>query len=167
MADFFKKHKPNKLLLTGQILVFLIIIVAVTAPLLAPCDPNGVKVEDRLQIPGEHNFMGTDGFGRDILSRVIYGARFFLTLAVVVAAVNFALGLLIGSVAGYFGGFLVIPGWAGYARIARGMVLSVKDQIFISAARALGAGNGYIILRHVIPNVISPLIVLPPNGDPC
>lgn len=185
-------------MLTGGILVFSIIVLAVAAPLLSPCDPNGVKVEDRLQTPGEHNLMGTDGFGRDILSRVIYGARFSLTLAVVVVAVNFVLGLLIGSVAGYFGGFidefimrivdvlmafpniilalcivgvlgptiqnliiaLVILGWVGYARIARGLVLSVKEQVFISAARALGAGSGYIILRHVIPNVIPPLIVL-------
>ncbi|MCL6478455.1 MAG: ABC transporter permease [Peptococcaceae bacterium] len=198
MAGFLKKYKQNKLLLTGGILVFSIIVLAVAAPLLSPCDPNGVKVEDRLQTPGEHNLMGTDGFGRDILSRVIYGARFSLTLAVVVVAVNFVLGLLIGSVAGYFGGFidefimrivdvlmafpniilalcivgvlgptiqnliiaLVILGWVGYARIARGLVLSVKEQVFISAARALGAGSGYIILRHVIPNVIPPLIVL-------
>lgn len=182
----------------GEILVFLIIVMAVTAPLLAPCDPNSVKVEERLQGPGENNLMGTDGYGRDILSRVIYGARFSLTLAVVVVAVNFCLGLLIGSVAGYFGGFideiimrivdvlmafpsvilalcivgvagptmqnliiaLVIPGWAGYARIARGMVLSLRDQVFITATRALGAGSGYIILRHVVPNVIPPLIVM-------
>lgn len=198
MAGFLRKYKQNKLLLAGGILALLIIALAIAAPLLTPCDPNGVKLEDRLQIPGGRYLMGTDGFGRDILSRVIYGARFSLTLAATVVAVNFAAGLLIGSVAGYFGGLIdevimrivdvlmafpniilvvcvvgvigatienlilamVILGWVGYSRIARGLALSLKEQCFISAAKALGAGSGYIIFRHVIPNIIPPLIVL-------
>lgn len=193
-----KRCKENKLLLAGVVLIICFVALAVLVPFITPYDPNYVEVENRLMTLGEHHLMGTDGFGRDILSRVIYGARFSLTLAVVVVAVNLILGLLIGAVAGYFGGLvdevimrivdillafpniifalciigvlgpsipnlviaLVALGWVGYARISRGLVLSIKEQVFISAARALGGSSMYIITRHVIPNAFPPLVVL-------
>lgn len=193
-----KRCKENKLLLAGVVLIICFVALAVLAPFITPYDPNYVEVENRLMTPGEHHLMGTDGFGRDILSRVVYGARFSLTLAVTVMAANLILGLLIGAIAGYFGGLidevimrivdillafpniifalciigvlgpsipnlviaLVALGWVGYARISRGLVLSIKEQVFISAARALGGSSMYIITRHVIPNAFPPLVVL-------
>jgi peptide/nickel transport system permease protein len=193
-----KRCKENKLLLAGAVLIICFVALAVLAPFITPYDPNYVEVENRLMTPGEHHLMGTDGFGRDILSRVVYGARFSLTLAVTVMAANLILGLLIGAIAGYFGGLidevimrivdillafpniifalciigvlgpsipnlviaLVALGWVGYARISRGLVLSIKEQVFISAARALGGSSMYIITRHVIPNAFPPLVVL-------
>jgi len=193
-----REVKENKLLLAGGILILGFIVLALLAPAIAPYDPNDVRIEDRLLVPGEHHLMGTDGFGRDILSRVIYGTRYSLTLALVVVAINLVLGLVIGAVAGYFGGLvdelimrivdillafpniilalcivgilgpsiqnliiaLVALGWVGYTRIARGLVLSIKEQVFVSAAQALGGSHTYIIARHVIPNVVPPLVVL-------
>lgn len=196
--QFPREVKENKLLLAGGILILGFIVLALLAPAIAPYDPNDVRIEDRLLVPGEHHLMGTDGFGRDILSRVIYGTRYSLTLALVVVAINLVLGLVIGAVAGYFGGLvdelimrivdillafpniilalcivgilgpsiqnliiaLVALGWVGYTRIARGLVLSIKEQVFVSAAQALGGSHTYIIARHVIPNVVPPLVVL-------
>lgn len=198
MAGLPKMFRQNKLLLAGGALVLIITLAALTAPLLSPCDPNLVQVEKRLLEPGKDYLMGTDGYGRDILSRVIYGARFSLSLAVAIVAANLTLGLLIGSAAGYLGGIidefimrlvdllmafpgiilalcivgvlgpsmqnlfiaLVALGWVGYARIARGMVLSLKEQSFIEAARGLGGNGGYIIINHIIPNVVPSLIIL-------
>jgi len=197
-VQLLKNYRENKLILTGTVLIVVFFILAVLAPLLTPYDPNYVQVENRLMTPGEHHWMGTDGFGRDILSRVIYGARFSLSLAIVVVVLNLVLGLIIGSVAGYFGGLvdevimrivdillafpniifalciigilgpsipnlilaLVALGWVSYARISRGLVLSIKEQVFISAARALGGSSRYIIARHVLPNAFPPLVVL-------
>lgn len=198
MAGLPKMYKQNKLLLAGSALVLMITLAALAAPLLSPFDPNLVQVENRLQEPGKGHLMGTDGYGRDILSRVIHGARLSLSLAAAIVAANLTLGLLIGSAAGYLGGIidelimrlvdllmafpgiilalcivgvlgpsiqnlfiaLVALGWVGYARIARGMVLSLKEQNFIEAARGLGGNGGYIIIRHIIPNVVPSLIIL-------
>lgn len=198
LAGLPKIYRQNKLLLTGGAMVLIITLAAVAAPLLSPFDPNLVEVENRLLEPGKGYLMGTDGYGRDILSRIIYGARFSLSLAAAIVAANLALGLLIGSTAGYLGGLidefimrlvdllmafpgiilalciigvlgpsmqnlfiaLVALGWVGYARIARGMVLSLKEQNFIEAARGLGGNGGYIIIRHIIPNVMPSLIIL-------
>jgi peptide/nickel transport system permease protein len=193
-----KEVKENKLLLMGSILILGFIVLAILAPAIAPYDPNDVRIENRLLVPGEHHLMGTDGFGRDILSRVVYGTRYSLTLALVVVAINLVLGLVIGAVAGYFGGLvdelimrivdillafpniilalcivgilgpsiqnliiaLVALGWVGYTRISRGLVLSIKEQVFVSAAKAIGGSHTYIIAQHIIPNVVPPLIVL-------
>lgn len=198
MAALPKRYKQNKLLLAGVGLVLLITLAALAAPLLSPFDPNHVQVEERLYGPGKDYLMGTDGYGRDIFSRIIYGARFSLSLAVAIVTANLTLGLLIGSTAGYLGGIidefimrvvdllmafpgiilalcivgvlgpsmqnlfiaLVALGWVGYARIARGMVLSLKEQNFIEAARGLGGNGGYIIVKHIIPNIVPSLIIL-------
>ncbi|SFH15486.1 peptide/nickel transport system permease protein [Desulfotomaculum arcticum] len=179
-------------------MVLLITVVALAAPLLSPFDPTQVQVDERLHGPCQDNLMGTDGYGRDILSRIIYGARFSLSLSLAVVAANMVLGLLIGSTAGYLGGMvdefimrtvdllmafpgiilalcivgvlgpsmhnlfiaLVALGWVGYARIARGLVLSLKEQCFIDAARGLGGSGWYIIVYHVIPNIVPSLIIL-------
>ncbi|RJX20593.1 MAG: ABC transporter permease [Desulforudis sp.] len=190
--------RENKLLLSGSILILVFIALAVLAPFITLYDPNDVKVEIRLLPPGEQHLMGTDGFGRDIFSRIIYGTRYSLFLALAVVSVNLLLGLMIGSIAGYFGGMidelimrtvdvllafpniilalcivgvlgpsipnllvaLVALGWVGYTRISRGLVLSIKEQGFIGAAKALGGSNMYIIVRHIIPNAFPSLLVL-------
>jgi peptide/nickel transport system permease protein len=190
--------RGKKMLLTGSILIFGFMALAVFAPFIAPYDPDDVKVEKRLLPPGEHHLMGTDGFGRDIFSRVVFGTRYSLFLALVVVSINLLLGLMVGSIAGYFGGLidelimrivdillafpniilalcivgvlgpsiqnlilaLVALGWVGYTRVSRGLVLSIKEQGFIGAAKALGGSNMYIIMRHIIPNAFPPLLVL-------
>ncbi|MFI5384164.1 MAG: nickel transporter permease, partial [Methanosarcina thermophila] len=145
---------------------------------------------------------GTDHLGRCILSRIIFGARVSLLVGLLVVSSSFVLGLAIGTLSGYYGGwtdeivmrvvdaFLAFPSlllalgiaglfgagfmnlvialitvdWAGYARLARGSVMTVKEQDYIKAAKGLGAGDMHVILCHVIPNVISPLIVMATIG---
>jgi peptide/nickel transport system permease protein len=147
--------------------------------------------------PGGEHWLGTDQFGRDVLSRIIYGARISLAIGFVATAISITLGTLIGAVAGYFGGVadaalmrftdmvlafprlvllimivalfepsltviilvLGLTQWPGTTRIVRGEVLSLREREFMQAARALGLGRARIILRHVVPNVLAPVIV--------
>lgn len=181
----------------GLVLVVACALVAVLGPSLAPHDPLAVTV-DRLQRPGLHHLLGTDGLGRDLLSRLLHGARLTLGSATVAAAVVTLIGLVVGTAAGYGGGLvdkvlmrlvdvvLAVPGlvlglavaglfhpsltavmlalitvwWAGYARIVRGLVLSLRERPFVEAARATGAGEWRVVTRHILPGVVSPVVVL-------
>jgi len=169
----------------------------VLGPALAPHDPLAVTV-DRLQRPGLHHLLGTDGLGRDLLSRLLHGARLTLGSATVAATLVTVVGLMVGTVAGYGGGLvdkvlmrlvdvvLAVPAlvlglavaglfqpsltavmlalvtvwWAGYARIVRGLVLSLRERPFVEAARATGAGEWRVVTRHILPGVVSPVVVL-------
>jgi peptide/nickel transport system permease protein len=195
--------RQNKLIILGACLVLVPVVFALTAPLLAPHDPNKQHLEDRLVPPiwqsGDSTYLlGTDGLGRDILSRIIYGARISLLVGVTVVFIGGALGTIVGIVSGYFGGwidglfmrivdiFLAFPflllalaimailgpglwkviivlgitSWVPYARVARAKVLSVKETEFIEAANALGAKPLYMILAHIVPNIVSSIIVV-------
>jgi peptide/nickel transport system permease protein len=194
----------NRLSSFGLVIILIFSLTAIFAPLLAPYDPTtqeqlpaGMSIEERLQPTMAHPF-GRDDLGRDVLSRVIFGARISLAVGVIVVLISALLGILIGAVAGYYGGwidrilsgflfnvFLSFPGillaiamvaflgpgirnliialsvigWVGYARLMRGQVLKVREYDYVTAARALGAGDWRILTRHILPNAIQPLIV--------
>jgi peptide/nickel transport system permease protein len=177
----------------------LILAAAVFAEGLAPYGPNEQDILKRLQPPGiPGHVLGTDEVGRDILSRLIHGARISLLVGVIAVGVSCPLGVLVGLVAGYAGRrtddvlmhitdiqlaiptillaiavvavlgpglpnviiTLSVTGWTLYARLVRGETLTVKTRDFVQAARANGAGDARIVLRHVLPNVFSPVIVV-------
>ncbi|ABF40397.1 ABC peptide transporter, inner membrane subunit [Candidatus Koribacter versatilis Ellin345] len=188
----------NPLATAGVILVIFFVLCAIFAPLLAPYDPAQLSLPARLQTPSHAHWFGTDELGRDLLSRVIYGSRISMLVGSCVVAGSLSLGILFGSLAGYYGGkfdrffnivvmnaflsfpgillaiafvaflgpgiwnlifALIIGGWVGYARLVRAQVLAVRDREYVEAARALGASDFRIITRHILPNIIQPVIV--------
>ncbi|MGD0568809.1 MAG: ABC transporter permease [Candidatus Sulfotelmatobacter sp.] len=190
--------RHNPLASTGVVLVILFVIFALFAPWIAPQDPAAIDLPARLAAPSHAHWLGTDELGRDILSRIVYGARISMMVGSCVVATSLALGLIIGSIAGYYGGgidrfvnvvlmnaFLSFPGillaiafvafrgpgifnlvlalslggWVGYARLVRGQVLAAREREFVEAARALGASDLRIIVHHILPNIIQPVIV--------
>jgi peptide/nickel transport system permease protein len=190
--------RHNPLAAAGFVLVIIFVIFALFAPWIAPQDPAAINLPTRLDTPSHTHWFGTDELGRDILSRTVYGARISMLVGSSVVLVSLALGLIIGSTAGYYGGaidrfvnvvlmnaFLSFPGillaiafvafrgpgifnlvlalslggWVGYARLVRGQVLAAREREFVEAARALGASDLRIIVRHILPNIIQPVIV--------
>jgi peptide/nickel transport system permease protein len=190
--------RHNPLAAAGVVLVAVFVIFALFAPWIAPQDPAAIDLPTRLDLPSHAHWFGTDELGRDILSRVVYGARISMLVGSSVVLTSLALGLAIGSLAGYYGGridrfvnvvvmnaFLSFPGillaiafvafrgpgifnlvlalslggWVGYARLVRGQVLAAREREFVEAARALGASDLRIIVRHILPNIIQPVIV--------
>lgn len=188
----------NPLAATGVVLIFIFLIFALFAPRIAPQDPASINLPARLETPSRAHWFGTDELGRDILARIIYGARISMLVGSCVVAASLIVGLFIGSVAGYYGGaidrfvnvilmnaFLSFPGillaiafvafrgpgifnlvlalslggWVGYARLVRGQVLATREREFVEAAHALGASDFRIIVRHILPNIIQPVIV--------
>jgi peptide/nickel transport system permease protein len=179
-------------------MVAIFVVCALFAPWIAPQDPSHIDLPSRLMAPSPAHWFGTDELGRDILSRIIYGARISMLVGGCVVATSLTLGLIFGSIAGYYGGitdrvlnvvvmnaFMSFPGillaiafvaflgpgifnlifalslggWVGYARLVRGQVLVVREREFVEAARALGASDLRIIVRHILPNIIQPVIV--------
>jgi peptide/nickel transport system permease protein len=179
-------------------LVTLFLLSALFAPWLAPYDPAQINLPNRLTAPTASHWCGTDELGRDICSRLIYGSRISMLVGASVVVLSLALGLLIGSIAGYYGGridrfvnvvlmnaFLSFPGillaiafvafrgpgifnlilalsiggWVGYARLVRAQVLATREREFVEAARALGASDVRAIARHILPNILQPVIV--------
>ncbi len=189
-------HSPLGMI--GAILVCIFVLFAIFAPWIAPQDPAHIDLSIRLSPPSAAHWCGADELGRDILSRLIYGSRISMLVGSCVVAMSLFLGLIIGSIAGYYGGlidrllniivmnaFLAFPGillaiafvafrgpgifnlvlalslagWVGYARLVRGQVLAAKEREFVEAARALGASDLRIIIHHILPNIIQPIIV--------
>jgi peptide/nickel transport system permease protein len=190
--------RRNSLAAVGAVLVFVFAVFAIFAPWIAPQDHAFIDLPARLSPPSAAHWLGTDELGRDILSRIIYGSRISMLVGTCVVAASLALGLIIGSIAGYYGGltdrlinvvvmnaFLSFPGillaiafvafrgpgmfnlvfalslggWVGYARLVRAQVLAVREREFVEAARALGATDIWIVVRHIWPNIIQPIIV--------
>ena len=190
--------RHNPLAAAGVVLVIIFVIFACFAPWIAPQDPARIDLPLRLAGPSPGHWCGTDELGRDILSRLIYGSRISMLVGSCVVAVSLGLGLIVGSIAGYYGGrldrfinvvvmnaFLSFPGillaiafvafrgpgifnlvlalslggWVGYARLVRGQVLAAREREFVEAARVLGASDLRIIVRHILPNIIQPVIV--------
>ncbi len=185
----------------GAIIVGLVIVAAI-GPLLAPNDPLQQHPELRLAAPDAQFPLGTDQLGRCVLSRLLYGARSSLEVAVVVVGAAAVAGILLGLISGYFGGLLdellmrgvdvllSFPGiifallivgimgpslinvmigltlvhWTSYARLMRGSVLAVKERPFVEAARALGAGHRRIMLGHILPHCLGPIVVMATLG---
>ncbi|MBI1966467.1 MAG: ABC transporter permease [Gemmatimonadetes bacterium] len=183
--------------LVGLAAVAAVVLLAALAPWLAPADPSRGDLAASLRAPSAANLLGTDAQGRDVLSRVLYGARVSLAVGLVSQGIALLLGITLGLAAGYYGRwvdaavmrladvtlafpslllliaiaaavqpslpvvFVVIGvvGWAGMARLVRGQVLQVRALEYVQAARALGASDGRIVARHVLPNVVAPVLV--------
>lgn len=193
----FSRLMRQKTALLGLVIVSILLLTALLAPLLAPCDPLAQDLPNRLQAPSAEHPFGTDAHGRDILSRIIYGTRISIQVGVIAVGISLIFGTLLGAVSGYYGGKLDLvvmraidivmafpyillaiaitamlgPGLTNamiaigvvgipiYARVIRGVVLSVKAMEYIEAARVNGCSNFRIIFRHVLPNCMAPLVV--------
>ena len=186
----------NRLAVLGGIITLAMILIALLAPVLSPYGPYDMVVADRLQAPSLAHLFGTDSYGRDVLTRVLYGARVSMSIGAAVAAGAMLLGMAVGLLASYFkaldnvlmricdglsavpssllaialmaalGGSvrnvivsLVAVSFPGVARIARASAMVVKEQTYIEAMRAEGARTGRILLGHIAPNILSPVIV--------
>jgi peptide/nickel transport system permease protein len=183
--------------LAGLAILALFLLAGLFAPMLAPYDPYEIDLEASLRGPGGGHWLGRDELGRDLLSRIIYGARLSLVIGVIAVAIGATVGVPVGALSGYLGGrvdlftqraidvMLAFPGillaivlvailGVGlvqvmvavgivsipvYARLVRGQVLSLREQEFVDAARALGATNTRIVWRHVLPNTLAVIIV--------
>ena len=195
VRQFFK----NRGAVVGAAIVLFMVLIALFAPYVAPYDPLEMFMEDRLAAPNAKFLMGTDQYGRDTLSRIIFGARISLQVGVIANLFSVTLGMLIGVSAGYYGGrydiimmrfmdmIFAFPGlllamaligligqrsltwvmialavvWIPmYARLIRGSVLSAKENMYVDAARVIGLSNNHIMWRHILPNTISPVIVV-------
>lgn len=193
-----KMFRSNYLFTLGVIICLLWILAAVLAPVIAPYDPIAQDLALRLKAPSAEHLFGTDNFGRDIFSRVIYGGRYSLLAGCLTVVIAGFIGTFYGAVAGYVGGWvdnvmmrisemilsfpslilamiinavmgsnlfntmfaLVIVAWPTYARIMRSVVLSVKENEYVTASEALGASRIRILLKEIIPNSISSVLIM-------
>lgn len=196
-ADAWKRFWRNRLAVVGLVIVAGLLVCAILAPLLAPHDPGLQELSAKRTPPGARFWLGADEFGRDILSRIIYGTRVALLVGTVSVGIALSLGLFFGILSGYVGGFvdslvsrgmeillafpylllaiavvsalgpgvlnttLAVGIWAmpAFTRIVRASVLSLREMDYIQAARAMGAPTRAILLRHLLPNFLSTLIV--------
>ncbi|MBI4544142.1 MAG: ABC transporter permease [Gemmatimonadetes bacterium] len=194
-----RQFRRDPLALAGLAVIAVLYLLALLGPLLTPYDPlaHADLVRAGHLPPSASHWFGTDRFGRDVLTRILYGARISLAIGLIAIAISVTLGTLLGAVAGYSGGrtdaaimrftdmvlsfprlvllimivalfepsialIIVVLGltqWPGTTRIVRGEVLSLREREFILAARALGMSRPRIILRHLVPNVMAPVIV--------
>jgi peptide/nickel transport system permease protein len=182
----------------GFAIAAMLVLAALLAPWISPADPAAQNLPARLEGPSAAHWMGTDELGRDILSRVLYGARISLFVSICVVLGCGLTGLSLGMIAGYRGGVfdrlvnlllinaflsfpgvllaiafaaffgpgigkvilaLIITGWAGYARLARAQVLKVREFEFVLAAKSLGASSLRILVRHLLPNILQPVLI--------
>lgn len=198
----FRRLRRNRGAMAGLCLVLVLIAVAVFAERLAPHDPIRVTPDAALQAPGSRYLLGTDLLGRDILSRLIHGARISLRVGLVSVGIAAMTGTTLGLLAGFYGRWLDlivmrlidlmlafpnvllalaiiailgpsifnlmiavgISATPGYARLVRGSVLSAKENVYVEAAVAVGAADGLILWRHILPNVLAPIIILATLG---
>src|SRR3990172_9268274 len=190
--------KRNPLTVFSLVIICLMLVCALGAPLLAPQDPFSQQLPNRLQGPSSAHWLGTDELGRDEFSRLIYGARISVMVGFSVVAVSLTVGLLLGSLAGFYGGLLdpfinlivinslmafpgillalavvaflgpgigklilalSLGGWIGYARLVRGEILKTRELDYVHAARALGVRPWRLLIVHIWPNVLAPVVV--------
>ncbi|WP_394337570.1 nickel transporter permease [Halococcus sp. IIIV-5B] len=182
----------------GAGIVVGLVALATFGPVLSPYDPTAQALLHRLEAPSLAHPLGTDQLGRDVFTRLLYGARLSLGIALVVTTVRLVLGTIVGLVAGYVGGWvdealmrlvdtllafpgivlalviagilgpsltnvmvaLAVVGWASYARLVRSSVLSVREREFVTASRLLGRSRAHVLGRHLVPNVVAPVVVL-------
>lgn len=195
--NFFKKLIKNKGAVIGSLILLFFIITSVFAPLFSSYPVNEMNFADKLMGPSASHWLGTDEFGRDIWTRILYGGRVSLLMGLVAVIISGTLGVILGVIAGYYrrldiyimqfidilmvfpsllmaiaivavlGVSLVnamiavaISAVPSFVRVVRGAVLSIREMEYVEAARALGVSNGKIIFKHILPNVLSPIIVL-------
>jgi peptide/nickel transport system permease protein len=194
---FMQRLWKVRLAAIGLGIIALLVVCALTAPWISPYDPTRQRLLEALQGPSGQHLLGTDENGRDVLSRILYGARVSLAAGLFSVSIALCLGVSSGLISGYFGGrvdniimrfmdaLLAFPtlvlalaitatlgpglrnamiaigivGMPIFARLTRGQVLSVREREFVEAARTVGAGHGRIMLKHILPNVLAPLVV--------
>jgi peptide/nickel transport system permease protein len=197
VENVVSEARQNPPLLVAIMIIALYLAVALLAPVLAPNDPNDQNLRRTLEAPSSEFLLGTDEYGRDLLSRLIFATRSSTVVAVTVVVVSGLVGTALGIFTGYRGGFVdsllmrisdimmafpslvlalgliaaIGPGLRGtiaalavaytpiYARIVRGNVLSIKEEAYIEAAKTIGVGGNKIAMRHVLPNVMGPVLV--------
>ncbi len=195
--DAWRRLRRNRAAIAGGIYLVLLIASAIAAPLLTPYSPFEPDMGAVLQDPSAEHLLGTDELGRDMVTRLLYGARVSLAVGLVVETIAITVGTLVGLTAGYYGGLadialmravdimyafpdflfsifmvsflepstrsiilvLSVVSWPLAARLIRGQVLSLREWEFVQAARVIGASNNRIMLRHILTNTLSPLIV--------
>src|SRR3989339_767396 len=154
----------NKLAFLGAFVIFVLSFLSVFAPMIAPFNPEDQNIEERLLAPNSKHICGTDELGRDVFSRMVFGARVSLAVGFIAVIISAIIGILIGSAAGYYGGWLDtviigLTGWMDLARLVRAEFLTLKKREYVLAARVSGASNGRIIFKHILPNALSPVFV--------
>jgi peptide/nickel transport system permease protein len=197
LSIYFQRIRSNKMALFGAVLIIFLTLIALFSPWIAPYNPIGQNLIERLQSPSTRHWMGTDDLGRDVFSRMIFGTRISLMVGFVAVFISTIFGTLIGLIAGYLGKwvdsvlmrmvdillcfptfFLILmviaflepsmfnvmiviglTSWTGLARLVRGETLSLREREFILAAKSLGLSNRRILFVHLLPNVISPILV--------
>ncbi len=202
LVRFMRTFARNKIAVLGLIIITTMALAALFAPVIAPYDPIEPHYTARFEPPGADYLLGSDEIGRDIFSRLLYGARISLVIGFVGQGVALSIGMTLGAISGWYGGwvddvimriteiFIAIPGllflivwvtifeanlltifvalglisWPSDARMMRSQVLAIKNLDYITAAKALGATNRQIIIRHVLPNAIAPMIVIATLG---
>lgn len=195
--EVFGRMKKNKLAMFGLAIIVLLVITAIFADLIAPYDFSTNDLENQFASPSNEHFFGTDEFGRDIFSRIVYGSRISLQVGFISVGIALIAGVGLGAIAGFYGGkvdtilmrlidiiqslpdillaiaimavlgpglsnLMIAVGIAaipGYAKIVRSSVLSIKDSEYVEAARANGSSDFRIIMKHIIPNCLAPIIV--------
>jgi len=198
IGERFVQLKRNRTATIGAFIVVLLVLIAIFAPVIAPFDPYEANLNEALASPSFRHLMGTDYLGRDILSRIVYGARISLQVGVLAEAISLAIGITIGALAAHYRGWvdnvlmrladmffafptalfamaviavfeepsvtkifivLGIVNWAGIARLVRGSLLSIREREFAEAARALGVKPPRLVVRHLLPNALAPMLV--------
>lgn len=195
--EFLHRFGRSKAAMIGLLVLVALCLVAIFAPALAPFDPIQIDPAKALYGPGTPYYFGTDPYGRDVLSRVIYGSRISLLVGLISVGIAVVIGVIVGLISGYYGGWtdsvlmrlidilLAFPGILlalaivatlgpsifnlmvavgissipVYARLVRGSVLSAREDLYVDAARAMGAPSSLILRRHILPNVVTPVIV--------
>jgi peptide/nickel transport system permease protein len=192
-----KDLKSNTPALIAVIMLVLLVLTAIVGPFLVSYDPLAMDLDNLKQPPSAEHLLGTDSIGRDILSRLVAGARISLSVGIIASALSLCIGIFFGLIAGYFGNrvdaffsqifdiFLAFPslllaigisavmppgltsvmlaitlvGWAGFARLVRGITLSLKEQTYVEASQSLGASAARILYKHILPNAL-PLVIV-------
>ncbi len=192
-----KDLKSNTPALIAVIMLVLLILTAIVGPFLLSYDPLAMDLDSLKQPPNATHLLGTDSIGRDILARLVSGARISLSVGIIASALSLCIGIFFGLIAGYFGNkvdaffsqifdiFLAFPslllaigisavmppgltsvmlaitlvGWAGFARLVRGITLSLKEQTYVEASHSLGASSARILYKHILPNAL-PLVIV-------
>ncbi len=197
LLNTWKRFKKNTMAVAGGVVVIAVIVVAIFAPYIATHPYSSQNLTNRLAPPSSQHYFGTDGYGRDVFSRVVWGSRVSLQIGFGAAGMALVIGIILGSIAGFYGGWvdnlimrftdvimsipalflaltiislfgaslvntMIVIGiiyWTRTCRIVRGEFLSLRNQEFAEAARTIGAGDFRIILRHLMPNAMAPIIV--------
>lgn len=196
-SRFWRRFSRHRLAVVGSVVLLILIFAAITAPIIAPYPPHQIDVKSLKKPPSSAHLLGTDLAGRDVLSRLIFGARISLSVGLVAAGIAIAIGTVLGLISGYYGGgvdfwimrltdvFMTVPtliiiitvvaavgpgitnvmivlgifGWTGTCRLVRAETLSLREREFTTAARCLGVPRMRIVFRHILPNVVAPIVV--------